>query len=287
MHLLRLSILRVVRVVLLCALAIPSLSSAADLKPEEVVAKSLDAIGSAQARAGMKSRAVQGAVTYRILSGGSGSIPGKFQIATEGRKSDILLKINANGFLGEWFICDGDHASVAATYPDKTRSEFGNFVLTQDVLLRENLLGGVWSTGWPLLDIEGRKAKLRAEGVKKVDGKELIAVGYQPKKSTDLQITLFFDPQTYQHVMTLYTMEPSNTVTGGETAQARKLSRHYRLEERFSDFKTADGLTLPNHYDLRYTVEGETGYTKSVDWELSAQSIANNISIDPRAFEVK
>ena len=120
-----------------------------------------------------------------------------------------------------------------------------------------------------------------------MDGKELIVLRYQPKKITDLNIFLYFDPETYRHVMTLYKMEPSTSVVGGETAQSGKQTRRYRIEERFSDFKTADGLTLPTHYDLRYTMEGESGFTKSIEWEIKSASIANNMSIDERSFEVQ
>ena len=259
----------------------------ADLKPEEIVAKHLEAIGSAQARKNLKSRVVQGGATYRLLQGGTGAIDGKFQFASEGQKSDFLFKIDAGKFRGEQFIYDGAKISVAGTWADMTRSEFGNFVLSQDIVLRENLLGGVWSTGWPLLDVDGRKAKLHAEGTKKVDSKELLALRYQPRKGTDMDILLYFDPQTYQHVMTIYKMEPSTSVVGGETAMAGKSTRRYKIEERFSDFQTADGLTLPNHYDVRFTLEGESGFTKSIEWEVKALSIANNMSIDPRAFQVK
>jgi hypothetical protein len=61
----------------------------------------------------------------------------------------------------------------------------------------------------------------------------------------------------------------------------------YEIEERFSDFKTADGLTVPSHYDLRFTEEMETGFTKSVEWEVKATDIVNNLSIDARSFQVK
>jgi hypothetical protein len=260
---------------------------AADMTPGEILTKHLDAIGSAQARSAVKSRVVQGPATYRILVGGAGAIDGKSVVASEGRKADYLFKINAGTYRGEQFICDGDKISVAGTYSDKTRSEFGNFVLTQDILLRENLLGGVWSVGWPLLDLESRKAKIHAEGMKKVDGKELLVLRYQPSKNTDLDIFLYFDPQTYRHMMTVYKMEPSTSVAGGETAMAGKSTRRYRIDERFSDFQTADGLTLPTHYDVRYTLETESGFTKSVEWEVRATGIMNNISIDARSFQVQ
>jgi hypothetical protein len=275
-------------IAIFCSLIVGnSLLAAQDVRPADVLLKHLDAIGSEQSRKDLKSRVVQGMVTYRILVGGSGAVDGKFQFASEGQKSDYLFKINAGSYFGEQFITDGKRTSVAGTYSDKTRSEFGNFLLSQDIILRENLLGGVWSSGWPLLDLEGRRAKLQPNGMKKVDGKELISLRYQPQKRTDLDIFLYFDPQTYQHVMTLYTMQPSTTLAGGETTQAGKQSRRDRLEEHFSDFKPVDGLTLPTHYDLRYTLETERGFTKTIEWEVRSAAIANNMGIDPRSFELK
>jgi hypothetical protein len=176
----------------------------ADMKTEEVVAKHLDALGSAQARSGVKSRVVQGMPPNGILAGGSGAIDGKSVVASEGRKTNYLFKINTNGYRGEQFICDGDKVSIAATYSDKSRSEFGDFILGQDIMLRQPLLGGVWTTGWLLLDLEGHKAQLHYEGSKKVDGRDLIVLRFRPKRSTDLNVLLYFDPQNYQHDMTTY-----------------------------------------------------------------------------------
>ena len=268
-------------------LALSSSLLAADLKPEDLVAKHLDSIGSAQARSGLKSRVIQGASTYRVIVGGSGAIDGKFVFASQGSASNYLFKINTASYHGEQFICDGTKTFVATTWSDKTRSEFGDFVLAQDILLKDNLLGGVWSSAWPLLDTGGRRPKLHFEGTKKIDGQELLALRYQPRKSTDLDIVLYFDPQTYRHVVTLYTVEPPRGLEGGETAQAMHQQKRYRAEERFSEFQPVDGLTLPTHYDLRFTLETETGQTKTIEWEVRALAINNNMSVDPRSFEVK
>jgi hypothetical protein len=97
---------------------------------EAIVAKHLDSIGSAQVRNGIKSRVIQAPATYRMLVGGSGAIDGKCVIATEGRKSNFLFKINASGYRGEQFIFDGNKLSIAGTYNDKSRSDFGEFVLS-------------------------------------------------------------------------------------------------------------------------------------------------------------
>lgn len=260
---------------------------AADLKPEDLVAKHLDSIGTAQARKDVKSRVVQGGATYRVIVGGSGAIDGKYVFASDGPRSNFLLKINASSYHGEQFICDGNKTSIAATWSDKTHSEFGDFVLSQDIFLKDNLLGGVWSTGWPLLDVQGRGPRLHSTGTKKVDGKELLGLRYQPRKSTDLEIVMYFDPQTYRHVMTTYYIEPPRSIEGGELAQAQQMQKRYGVEERFSEFQTVDGLTLPSHYDLRFTLETESGQTKTIEWEVRTLSINNNIPIDARSFQVK
>lgn len=258
-----------------------------ELKPGEIVSKHLNSIGSEKARKDVTSRVVQGATTYRLIVGGSGATDGKFVFATDGQKSNFLVKVNASGYFGEQFVCDGKKTSVAATYADKHRSEFGNFILVQDSVLRENLLGGVWSSGWALMDVEGRGTKLHSEGMKKVDGRDLIALRFLPKKNTDLDIVFYFDPQTYQHVMTIYRMTKGVGINqeGEDTSQMP--DARYLMEERFSDFRSADGLTLPHHYDLRYTVEMARGLTKSVEWEVAAPEIMNNQSVDPRSFQVK
>src|SRR5215467_12483259 len=164
---------------------------------EDLLGRHLDSVGPAAARAAAKSRVFEGTASYRILVGGSGRIDGKAVLVSEGRRFHLMLKINAPQYTGERFVCDGNKTSVAATYMDKTRSEFREFLRAEDLPLREGLLGGVLSTTWPLLELEARKGKLHYQGLKKVDGVDLYTIAYQPKKGTDLSITLFFDPQTF------------------------------------------------------------------------------------------
>jgi hypothetical protein len=263
-------------------------SAAETLKPEELLQRHLDSIGKSEARAAVKSRVMQGTAAYKLLVGGSGQINGKSVMASEDNKLQLLLKVNANAYHGEKFVRSGDKTFVFGTYDDATRSEFGEFLRSQDSPLREGLLGGVLSTGWPLLDLNGHGAKLHIEGRKKIDGAELLAASYRPKKSSDLNITLYFDPNTFRHVMTLYTTSRSSGIgLGGEQESARRNEARYRIEERFGDFKEVDGVTLPFHYDLRYQQELQTGFTKLVEWDVTASSIQNNVSLDPRNFEIR
>jgi hypothetical protein len=216
--------------------------------------------------------------------GSSGQIEGKLVLVSEARKSHFLLKVNANDYHGEQFICDGQHTSVAATTANKSRSHFGEVVRTQDIILREGLIGGVLSTAWPLLDIAGRKASLSYEGLKKIDGRELQVIRYRSQKSSDLEIFLYFDPEASRHVLTIYELaiRPSMAT---ETLNARQEQNRYRIEERFNDFKSVDGLTLPSKYELRFTEELQNGFTQSLEWDISTTHIENNISLDPRNFQ--
>jgi hypothetical protein len=260
---------------------------AGDLKPEDVVAKHLQSLGSAQALAGVKSRVVEGTATYKILAGGAGQLTGKAVFASEGRKTHLLLKVAAPRYSGEQFIYDGDRTNVAATYSDKTYSDLGDFIKGQDAPLREGLLGGVLTTAWPLLEVENRKIKLSYEGLKKIDGRQLEVVRYRPKTSTDLEILLYFEPDTFRHVMTTYRAAIAPGIGASEIQSARLQETRYRIEERFSDFKNSDNLTLPSHYDLRFTEELGTGFTKFLEWDVTIGGISNNVSLDPRNCQIK
>jgi hypothetical protein len=278
----------------------PSTLAATDLKPEQVLQRHLQSIGTPEARAAVKSRVMEATAAYRILVGGSGEIVGKSVMASEDHKFQLLLKINALQYHGEKFIRDGDKTFVAGTYDDGTRSEFGQFLRSEDFALREGLLGGVLSTGWPLLDLGSRKAKLHYDGLKKVEGSELHAVSYQPKGGSDLDITLYFEPETFRHVMTVYKasvhagigtpnseagMSAPDIGAGPEVASARQQQTRYRIEERFSEFKTVDGLVLPSHYDLRFQEELQNGFTKLVEWDVTTTRVLSNVTLDPRNFQ--
>jgi hypothetical protein len=283
---------------------------------DELVARHLDSIASPAIRAGLKTRVAQAPVHYAALVGGAGFLDGKAQMVSEGKKLQLMMKLPNNLYRGEQFIFDGEKDKVAFSTAVQTRSALGNFVFVQDAVIREGLMGGVLTTAWPLLDLDERKAKLNFEGLKKIDGQDLYDLRYRPHKGTDLEINLYFDPQTYRHVETTYTLSSSqsfasygpstavgngptsnapggiatgSTQTGGtaELAAARQYLNRYRLTEKFSDFKTADGVTLPTHYDIQFTQELQNGRTTLTDWDMKGIDVSNNMSVDARNFEVK
>lgn len=273
--------------VCLCICMFRPLTRAADLSADDVVAKHLASIGTPEAR-NAKSRVTEGSVSYKILVGGSGQAEGKAVFVSEGVKRQLLMKINDRNYRGEQIIFDGSKVQVTFSLTQQKRSQFGEFLFTQPVPLSEGLLGGLLTTAWPLLDIAAREAKLTYQGLKKVDGQELHDLLYRPKKGTDYEIHLYFDSETFRHVLSVYTITIQPQMRfGGDARNVRQNPERHRIEEHFSDFKQSDGLTLPNHYELKYTQELQTGGTALFVWDVAVSQITNNQSVDPRNFEVK
>jgi hypothetical protein len=73
--------------------------------------------------------------------------------------------------------------------------------------------------------------------------------------------------------------------TGGSRSDEGQ--SRYLIEERFSDFHADNGITLPRHYDLRYTQEPQRGGSRSYDWDMVADKVFTNIAVDPANFEIK
>jgi hypothetical protein len=280
-------------------------------KPEDLVAKHLEALGSADARAAAKNRLAQGTAQYTIVVGGAGTLDGSSTIVSDGDKYLLLMKFPNNTYRGEQIVTNGDKVNVAFTSPQHTRSPFGEFVRVQDAVIKEGLLCGELSTAWALLHTDQRKPKLKLKGIDTVDGVKVYDLLYAPKKGSDLEIHLYFDATTFRHVASLYKVSINPGVAMGapdagaadlpgapahglsapgetsETATARQQLTRYRLDEKFSDFKTVDGLTLPSSYTLHFTFETAKGSTQVTEWHVVVNELSNNVQLDPRNFEAK
>ncbi len=275
---------------------------------EDLLHRHLDSVGTAAVRAMAKSHVVEATAVYRILSGVTATqYSGKAVIVSDGDKMQMLLKINAPEYVGERFKSDGRKTSIEATYANKTRSEFGNLLESDDTPIREGLLGGVLTTAWPLFDLETHKGRLQYHGIKKIDGAELHVVSYQPHHRTGFEITLYFEPGTFRHVRTVYEQERATQIStspfidtvappskrdperlnGPDARSARNAPTRWVIEEQFSDFKTVDGLTLPAHYDLRYQLQVQGGLTRTIQWDVVTTRLLNNIPIDARNFQIQ
>jgi hypothetical protein len=263
------------------------LAGAQELKPEDLVARHLQSIGAPQARAAAQSRVAAGPAQFKILVGGAGKLDGKATLVSQGARLVLLLKFSNADYRGEQLVCDGKKVRVVATTANQRRSLFGELLYSQNVPLLEGLLGGVISTAWPLLDLQDHQAKLSLEGTKKFEGQSVYDLLYRPKRGTDWVIHLYFDTETFHHVATLYTISVSAGLGRGVTDSARQEQSRFRIEERFSDFQEHNGLTLPQQYDLHFTEELQNGSTTMWQWNAQFTDISDNVTLDPRNFEVK
>jgi hypothetical protein len=285
----------------------PSLTYAADMKPQDLVAKHLDSIATAEVRGGLKSLIVQGTSEFKIRVGSSGELRGTSALVSQGRKAVVMMKLTGGDYRGEQFVTDGDKVSVAATTPNHRHTSFGEFVRSQDQIVSEGLLGGTFTTAWALLNLGENKPRLSFDGEKKIDGHSVYQLTYHSRKKDDLTVHLYFDPETYRHVMTTYSItlasglggsspslsdqvgltSPSTLPSSDPTQSSKQRETRYTLEERFSDFKTAEGLTLPTKYVIHFTEELQNGSTNVFEWDVTADEVSNNQPLDPKNFLVK
>ena len=94
-------------------------------------------------------------------------------------------------------------------------------------------------------------------GTKKIDGKEVYAVGYSRKGGSDVDVTMYFDKETFRHVRTEY-KRTSSAGIGTSPEQSSGFSEtRYKLVEDFGNFKTVNGLTLAQSYKVLYSATGQ------------------------------
>jgi len=284
-------------VISLAILALFSVSAAKD-EPQvgDLVKRHLNSIGSEQARAAVKTRVAEGTVRFHLQHQG-GSQDGKEVLVSEGPKLVSLLKLPNPNYHGERFVSDGRN-TTATTIKPGVYSELGQFVNVHDEILRDGLWGGTLSTGWALFDLEGRRTKLQYMGRKRVNEQELERFRFLPSKHSDLEIFLYFEPETARHVMTTYELTISPQIAMTELETAKQKATTYRLEERFADFKQSDGLWLPGRWTIQFGLDVPTDpnhpgdvaiYARSDVWEfaVSVNSISHNVTLDPKNFEIK
>lgn len=251
------------------------------LKPEEIVAKHLDSIGTAEARAGAKSRMIVGEVNVTFVSKKSQLTQGRVVLASEGKKSLLGMTLNAADYTNERMISDGTKASIGFAYMSR-RSPFGEFVASNDSIMTKGLLGGALSTNWALLDTSDGKGKLSGGGTKKIEGKEVYAMSYTTKGGGD--ITLFFDKETFRHVRTEYKIMQSAGIGRTPEQSSGYDETRIKLVEDFSDFKDEKGLMLPHSYKITYTNSGQGG-TSELEWAIVLSSFTLNPKLDANTFD--
>jgi hypothetical protein len=228
---------------------------------------------------------------------------GTSMCVSEGNKQAIVLNFGDINYPGEYFAYDGKDVSVGYISPGQ-RSPLADFLFRHNGIMKEGLLGGVFSEGWPLLNLQERQVELKYSETT-IDGRRLHEIEYRPKQSLrDMKIKLYFDLETYRHIRTEYRVrvrddmsaapggigtrtgrfqEPDQGTSGFDTLRQGLPDSIYVLIEKFDDFKKIGAMTLPHTYTMDYSVEGQ-GHAFIAKWTMKAVQWAFNRTYDERIF---
>jgi len=282
--------------------------------PEQVVAAHVKSIGSPDALTALKTLAFVGTSSVEFIQGMYGRMNGTSMFVSDGNKVGIVLRYSDINYPGEYFAFNGKDVSVGYIDP-LNRSPLGDFIYRHNGMMKEGLLGGVLSGGWPLMDFQEEQAWLKYKEVT-VDDRRLHQIEYRPKNSLrDMKIKLYFDLETYHHVRTEYRVRvrddmsaapggpgtrtgtftsasrdvtPTatnslNSTSGGDMLMQGLPDSIYVLVEKFDDFKKVGAMTLPHYYTIDYSIEGQ-GHTFIAQWTMKADQWAFNRAYDEKIF---
>lgn len=281
----KLSLVAVLVVALVTLSSAFQFSSVAEkIKAEEVVARHLESIGPAKARAAITTRVISGTSQVIFRTPPPGQAIGRAVLASEGLKTLVGMSFPTPIYPREQLGFNGDSFMAAFATPG-VRSALGNFLMTHALIFKQGLMSGTLSSAWPLLDPSVRNFQLEYAGTRKVDDRMLHQLKYLPRGGSDLRITLFFDSETFRHVRTEYERVIPATIGDRSYSNVQTREIRYKMIEDFSLFKPESGLNLPHIYTINLTVDTQSG-TFLADWIIKLTQFDFNQKIDQSAFNI-
>jgi hypothetical protein len=254
------------------------------LTAEALLTKHLDSIGTAEARNAAQSVSIIGTSRATFYGRGGGVADGISVLASKPGKYLVAMKFNTSDYPFEKMGYDGSEFSVGFVKPG-VRSNLGSFLRTNENTFKNGLMSGTLSTSWALLNLDPKVARVKYAGTKKIDGIKLHALEYDPKKGSDLNITLYFDAETFRHVRTEYRRVIAARQGANVDASAGQSETRYTFVETFADFGQENKLTLPHTYKIRLEILTGNG-TTSYEWLMNLQRFTFNLVIDDKDFNV-
>ena len=260
-------------------------SSVDKLRAEDLVTRHLESIGSAKARAAVKTRIISGSSQVIFHTTPVGQATGRAVLASEDSKSLLGMSFPSPVYPREQLGFNGSSFMAAYILPG-SRSALGSFLMTHSLIFKQGLMGGTLSSAWALLNLSTRNVELEYLGEKKVGNQVLHELKYVPRGGSDLQIKLYFDQETFRHVRTEYertiagAMGDRSYVNPGTGRETR-----FKMVEEFSDFKKEGELNLPHVYKINLITDTDAG-TLLTDWTIKLTQFTFNEKIDPNSFTI-
>jgi len=266
------------------------MAGAEKIKAEELLARHRASIGTDDVLAAYQTAGMQGTGEFRMLRGGTGGLEGRVAMISDALKSRFSLDLGHLLYSGEQFISDGKKVEIQyVRNGTQTRSDLGMFLFRYPQLIKNGLWGGALTRTWALLNHDAKELRLRYERLSEKDGKNLHEVSIECKDCGEVTIHLFFESETFRHVLTTYSLVTPSPPTEGRSLKTPMKDPpyvRYRMEEHFSNFHTQAGVTQPTQWLVRYTRDQQD---RPVMLELDSRfeiQLINN-PFDPALFEAK
>ena len=205
-------------------------------------------------------------------------------MASDGSKTLIGMSFPSPIYPREQLGFDGN-AFMAAFATPGNRSALGSFLMANEMISKQGLMGGTLSSAWPLLDMSARKAELEYVGTKTIDGRLLHEVKYVPRGTTDVKVTLYFSENKFEHVRTEYERVVPAPMGDRSYTNVEAREGRYKMVEEFSLFKAEGDLNLPHIYTIKLAVDTVNG-TFLAEWTIKLTNFEFNQKIDPAAFRI-
>lgn len=279
----RYTVAAILALVAIASASFMSSSRAEGVTVQELVTKHLASIGTPAARAAIKSHVIRGTAVATFRVGGKGQAEGSAVLASQSTMNLIGISFSVPSYPRENVAFDGKTLTVGDLSPG-VRSTLGKFFMVHEMPFREGLIGGTLSSAWPLLDLDSRKPSLKYDGLKKIDGRQVHVVRYEPKSDSALKTKLYFEAETFRHVRTEYEYRQVQGMVDQPGVTQQQGDSITKLVEEFSDFKPEGDLTLPHSYKLQLSIEALNRRVLQ-DWTFTLVDFSFDKNLDKSQFD--
>jgi len=259
-----------------------SVLDAADLQPEEVIARHLNSVAAEDKRQALKTLFAVGLSDFESKNP-SARGGGKAIVVSDPNDLYFLMSLNSREYPFEKIGAFGDNISLPFVSPGR-RSVLGAFLLDNPGILLEGLFCGSMSLRWLDHISDTARIKMKSAKMKKINGRDTypIDVFIASGGAANFRVRLYFDRETFHHVRSEYHREVDiGTITFRQQNQSHNAT--VDVVEEFSEFKDVDGFTLPHVYKVTLTSNSESQNYES-SWGIQVSNYYLNQKLEPGFF---